>query len=735
MKWFRQQKMISKACESLIGMQISKLVVSLIPETIGETLPGIKPNKWPSRQMLEYFLVKLLGFASLCVYIWSLGYKTNELLLQNMEVKNLFLRNLLQTGFLSRMQIIAQHLVEKSCKWYTGLYPWLQRLPELESNWLPEGVTLPSTVEEAVGKELTELRNIASLIVPKKKKQNTLQRFFSLLDENDVEDTPVPDLHEEFDKSIPDTGGVVRGVTHTGLSLDAIFSGLVETEDAAKDLGDKTEKTSNVAKTMPLKAESTTKTRTDHLNGRLAESENFETSVNEENIPREGEEINVTHQGQYKPKKKKKRKRHSEMDQMLSNHLHQSEDIGVAVSTEEMSCESKTSKPGKNKKIKRKDMDDKDIVKKSEEKASKRRKTDDNSYKQMEVQSIKGSTHFVKTVSNVILPEEDGSTAPVEALLEEKGIEVNRFSQGNGLDRHQNQSKVSEVVTPDFSQKKRKKKKKKHLQEGTAEEVISEKSFLDEKEANGKREIGEEKISAPMAINYPVEFETKTALGLSDSVKKKKKRKRDVSLMPDLDSIPSSMEGICRESYQMEQNSGIDHMSQNEQKVGESTQSERKKRKRNKNKGEIVEALNVNDGFTPKEEKSLGEILEVTGTDISSALEEGKERTSKKKKKKKKNLVGSTDVEPVGKYRVLEREGVRESDADKKSTVSFETMKIHPDITKSIHSKASNNVNEIDLSSRERNNQNLQQKFQSKVKKKRKKSKKGWKTAFQFMKD
>ncbi|PIK60178.1 hypothetical protein BSL78_02899, partial [Apostichopus japonicus] len=85
-------------------------------------------------------------------------------------------------------EILSEHLLEKSCRWYTVLYPWLQCLPKLEADWLPEEATLPNSVEEALGSKLVELRNIASQRGTKKEnvKKSILDKIFGMRDSEDM---------------------------------------------------------------------------------------------------------------------------------------------------------------------------------------------------------------------------------------------------------------------------------------------------------------------------------------------------------------------------------------------------------------------------------------------------------------------------------------------------------------------------------------------------------------------
>ncbi|XP_039285081.1 uncharacterized protein LOC111062959 isoform X2 [Nilaparvata lugens] len=105
----------------------------------------------PTRQLLEWLLVRLQGFAKLFDFIQLRCEETVSYLRWRFESGHVWIHALIATGILSRIWAISQALVRESCNWYRLIVKYLPTLQPSMTPWLPDSYILPDDLAKWLG--------------------------------------------------------------------------------------------------------------------------------------------------------------------------------------------------------------------------------------------------------------------------------------------------------------------------------------------------------------------------------------------------------------------------------------------------------------------------------------------------------------------------------------------------------------------------------------------------------
>ena len=139
-------KTMSKVNKALLNY----LLLSLDKEY--ENLKGFvevegKYIELPTKQMVEYVLVRTQGFAKLVSRVEEVSRLSAHYLRSRIALGHAWGTTIIAYAVVSRIWILSRHLIKKSCAWYNQLYENLKFFKASGLSWLPEGYELPSNLQ------------------------------------------------------------------------------------------------------------------------------------------------------------------------------------------------------------------------------------------------------------------------------------------------------------------------------------------------------------------------------------------------------------------------------------------------------------------------------------------------------------------------------------------------------------------------------------------------------------
>lgn len=102
----------------------------------------------PSKQMVEYVLVRTQGFAKLLIRVEEVSKHSAHFLKSRITMGHAWSVALIAYAVVSRIWILTRHLVKRSCTWYNDLYQYLTLFNTSGLNWLPKDYEMTSNLEE-----------------------------------------------------------------------------------------------------------------------------------------------------------------------------------------------------------------------------------------------------------------------------------------------------------------------------------------------------------------------------------------------------------------------------------------------------------------------------------------------------------------------------------------------------------------------------------------------------------
>ncbi|XP_017878078.1 uncharacterized protein LOC108623790 [Ceratina calcarata] len=101
----------------------------------------------PSRQMVEFVLVKTQGFAKLMLRVEEVSKYSAYYLKCRINLGHAWSMALVAYSVVSRIWLLSRYLVSRSCTWYNDLYPHLKLLKVSGLPWLPADHELTSDLK------------------------------------------------------------------------------------------------------------------------------------------------------------------------------------------------------------------------------------------------------------------------------------------------------------------------------------------------------------------------------------------------------------------------------------------------------------------------------------------------------------------------------------------------------------------------------------------------------------
>ncbi|XP_029046218.1 nucleolus and neural progenitor protein-like [Osmia bicornis bicornis] len=101
----------------------------------------------PSKQMVEYVLVRTQGFAKLMLRLEEVSKHSAHYLKSRMGIGHAWIIAIIAYAVVSRIWLLSRHLVKQSCTWYNDLYGYLKSFNISGVSWLPDNYELPSDLK------------------------------------------------------------------------------------------------------------------------------------------------------------------------------------------------------------------------------------------------------------------------------------------------------------------------------------------------------------------------------------------------------------------------------------------------------------------------------------------------------------------------------------------------------------------------------------------------------------
>ncbi|KAI5638818.1 hypothetical protein NE865_08520 [Phthorimaea operculella] len=154
----------------------------------------------PTRQMLEYVLLRLLAFSKIMLRICVCSKQAAVFYLDRLKRGESHWMSLMPYALLSRIWSISMVLLQRSHAWYSNLNPFLEQLKLKGMNFLPADYSLPSDLEEWL--DLKNLDNFGKFEWSQKK-QVKFDQLLSVDDEGDTLDN-ILEFVDKINEAIPE---------------------------------------------------------------------------------------------------------------------------------------------------------------------------------------------------------------------------------------------------------------------------------------------------------------------------------------------------------------------------------------------------------------------------------------------------------------------------------------------------------------------------------------------------
>ncbi|XP_022126493.2 nucleolus and neural progenitor protein-like [Pieris rapae] len=140
---YRSFKKVNSALKKYLSLNLLKDIqrfVSLLPNKDDELY-------LPTRQMMEYVLVRIMSFSKLMLRIVICAKQAAVFYLDRIKRGESHWMCLMPYALLSRIWSMAQVLLQHSCNWYNQLHPLLKILEPKGLNFLPPDYKMPDDLE------------------------------------------------------------------------------------------------------------------------------------------------------------------------------------------------------------------------------------------------------------------------------------------------------------------------------------------------------------------------------------------------------------------------------------------------------------------------------------------------------------------------------------------------------------------------------------------------------------
>ncbi|XP_049937897.1 uncharacterized protein LOC126412371 [Schistocerca serialis cubense] len=157
----------------------------------------------PSRQMLQYLLVRTQSFGQLWCYIISQCVEAGKYLRARMELGHNWWAAVVALGITSRIWAYGKYLISCACEWFSQLKPFLEILKVNGPPWLPDNYHFPEDLRQWLGVNFQEKKNMSQKFGMKARVSgNSIDKLLDASDDNDIEGGGDDDDDDDDDDDI-----------------------------------------------------------------------------------------------------------------------------------------------------------------------------------------------------------------------------------------------------------------------------------------------------------------------------------------------------------------------------------------------------------------------------------------------------------------------------------------------------------------------------------------------------
>lgn len=117
-------------------------------KTFSDVVSDVMKGYYPTRQMLEFILIRLQTFSKLMNRIEICAKKSATLYLERIRRGDAWWLSFMPYSVLSRIWYISRHLLQNCCKWYMALYPFRTNLKVIGVPFVPVEYEFPSDLNQ-----------------------------------------------------------------------------------------------------------------------------------------------------------------------------------------------------------------------------------------------------------------------------------------------------------------------------------------------------------------------------------------------------------------------------------------------------------------------------------------------------------------------------------------------------------------------------------------------------------
>lgn len=143
---YRNLRKVNTALKKYLALNLLKEI-----ENFSSALPDAEDDDdlyLPSRQMLQYVLLRIMAFAKIMVRVSICSKQAAVFYLDRVKRGESHWMSLLPYALLSRLWSMSMVLLQHSTTWYTNLYPFLNKLQMKGLDFLPNNYALPQDLDQ-----------------------------------------------------------------------------------------------------------------------------------------------------------------------------------------------------------------------------------------------------------------------------------------------------------------------------------------------------------------------------------------------------------------------------------------------------------------------------------------------------------------------------------------------------------------------------------------------------------
>ncbi|KAH9635545.1 hypothetical protein HF086_003159 [Spodoptera exigua] len=142
---YRNLRKVNTALKKYLALNLLKEI-----ENFSSALPSAGDDDvyLPSKQMLQYVLLRIMAFAKIMVRVSTCSKQAAVFYLDRVKRAESHWMSLLPYALLSRLWSMSMVLVQHSTTWYSNLYPYLNKLQMKGLDFLPNNYELPQDLDQ-----------------------------------------------------------------------------------------------------------------------------------------------------------------------------------------------------------------------------------------------------------------------------------------------------------------------------------------------------------------------------------------------------------------------------------------------------------------------------------------------------------------------------------------------------------------------------------------------------------